>query len=57
MKNKIRIIERLLEAFLDIDDDLLDEAIHIDSVQKLKMASYAKDDSFKIYFLSDAWGE
>ena len=46
MKNKIRIMEKLLEAFLGIDDDLLDEAIHIDSAQKLKMASYAKDDSF-----------
>lgn len=46
MKNKITIVEKLLVALFGIDEDLLDEAIYIDSVQKLKMAIYAKEERF-----------
>ena len=36
MKNKITSAEKLSDALLGIDDDLLDEAIRLDSAQKLK---------------------
>lgn len=38
MKNEITRVEKLSDALIGIDDDLLDEAIRLDSAQKLKIS-------------------